>query len=1089
MFSSLNALLPQGLVPTPSEPASREKDGEGARFAGIFAELGDQSQNPDGRGTLDAATGDQRAITDAESAENPADTAPRGAEPLDDSDASVRADPDVEEQSPLMRLPAPPDLLPRPPRAPLMSGANSPNKAATNVQGETTDRIVLSGQDVAAKPSDPVDIMPKVAVETVAVPSESRRFEPSIRRTFGAESTPAATPRPARASAPDGGPEKTSGQLQASIEPPRSVTLPTTSGVPLSGERPNGNSHVLSALVNSGNQAQSILNSTPRQLAFEAGKIVVGPLSAKNAAATPPRRDAVPLPAAPGRLQTAITATPAGVEKAKVATPARPGLPVSVAQAASESQNSALPTSTLPGGARSLSHNPHVALPDPTTRASPTSAAKTPIGSSLPEHFKTVTPQPDRARVRAQSAQDPAAKSLLKVPLQHNVTANVQDTSNRTAPSIPASVPTRLPDATGKISLIEQSTGRTSPQPTGRETPVSVPEKVTVLPAPSLPVQQSARFSQIAPTDRKPTLPPQTQPIGIKAPMTLPSPISETPSVQPTVAPVPDRRTAQDIRSVPADGASRGTAAQDKTPAIQVPTGSPRPVLPGSEQAYVVNLRQSQAAGTGHVNHDIVGTGRLQATPVPQPFAEPALIRSMPRDPSIPDATRKTDAHPINSERSATGPGLAFASTRTPQISSGTDTTAAAQSTPSVITIASTAMDSQTAPRGVPNQLTMQSIQTRVPPVDPSKTSANQPAIDKNAGSDRSADFVAKPATRTISDMPFVSNRGANALATSRPESPMQILGQRLETPIVQSGHGIIPGPNGSASPQQVASASQIKATEVPQTPQAMRPVANPLLKGSDAATASAQIQPVAILKPAEAARPTKSRIESEASSVIASDRADFRSRRAAEPVDVLRAPAPVTNSNQTSIQTPVQSLGTAPDFPVEVAKDRADRREADADLQTLGISGTESRGSIIPSATALHTRPETAAAVLRQLVDVAGQVKDGPIELRLNPEELGRVRMSMVTSDQGIVMHITSERPETLDLMRRNIEQLQRDLTQLGYTSVAFSFGQSGQGGQESNRRNDAMENSPAINVSDMPMTQTTPPQIQADDGLDIRL
>ena len=54
-------------------------------------------------------------------------------------------------------------------------------------------------------------------------------------------------------------------------------------------------------------------------------------------------------------------------------------------------------------------------------------------------------------------------------------------------------------------------------------------------------------------------------------------------------------------------------------------------------------------------------------------------------------------------------------------------------------------------------------------------------------------------------------------------------------------------------------------------------------------------------------------------------------------------------------------------------------------------------------------------------------------VEVKLSPEELGRVRLSMTTAETGMTVLVTAERPETLDLIRRNIDLFAADLERTG--------------------------------------------------------
>lgn len=82
-------------------------------------------------------------------------------------------------------------------------------------------------------------------------------------------------------------------------------------------------------------------------------------------------------------------------------------------------------------------------------------------------------------------------------------------------------------------------------------------------------------------------------------------------------------------------------------------------------------------------------------------------------------------------------------------------------------------------------------------------------------------------------------------------------------------------------------------------------------------------------------------------------------------------------------------------------------------------------------------------ARVVETVVRSAG----GPIEVTLAPEELGRVHMAIRDQGGALSLSLTADRPETLDLMRRHADLLEKDLRLLGYGSISFQFGQGGSG------------------------------------------
>jgi len=80
---------------------------------------------------------------------------------------------------------------------------------------------------------------------------------------------------------------------------------------------------------------------------------------------------------------------------------------------------------------------------------------------------------------------------------------------------------------------------------------------------------------------------------------------------------------------------------------------------------------------------------------------------------------------------------------------------------------------------------------------------------------------------------------------------------------------------------------------------------------------------------------------------------------------------------------------------------------------------------------------------VAPQLAVAARHLSDGPVEVSLSPSELGRVTLTLIQSDGSIVVAVTAERAETLDLLRRSIGLLAQELQDLGYANPGFTFGE----------------------------------------------
>ncbi|MGI9395448.1 MAG: flagellar hook-length control protein FliK [Boseongicola sp.] len=135
-------------------------------------------------------------------------------------------------------------------------------------------------------------------------------------------------------------------------------------------------------------------------------------------------------------------------------------------------------------------------------------------------------------------------------------------------------------------------------------------------------------------------------------------------------------------------------------------------------------------------------------------------------------------------------------------------------------------------------------------------------------------------------------------------------------------------------------------------------------------------------------------------------------------------------------------------------------------------------------------SRIDLARSVSAQIGDAARASVDGRIEVRLSPEELGRVSLSMKQTELGLTVSIVAERAETIDLIRRNSDLFAQNLRNLGHQNIAFSFDQ-GTGRQSfDDKSNDADHNAEKL-ATDPGSTQKDERAFRvAENGrLDIRL
>lgn len=120
---------------------------------------------------------------------------------------------------------------------------------------------------------------------------------------------------------------------------------------------------------------------------------------------------------------------------------------------------------------------------------------------------------------------------------------------------------------------------------------------------------------------------------------------------------------------------------------------------------------------------------------------------------------------------------------------------------------------------------------------------------------------------------------------------------------------------------------------------------------------------------------------------------------------------------------------------------------------------------SAVPNTAAPNTAapsPAPAPAHLNaQILPHAQAAQNGPVEIVLNPAELGHLRFEIRPKGDQVQVILSAERPETLDMLRRNGEQLVQELRGAGFSGASISYGQwGGQWGQNAAQSGQAPAN-----------------------------
>lgn len=165
------------------------------------------------------------------------------------------------------------------------------------------------------------------------------------------------------------------------------------------------------------------------------------------------------------------------------------------------------------------------------------------------------------------------------------------------------------------------------------------------------------------------------------------------------------------------------------------------------------------------------------------------------------------------------------------------------------------------------------------------------------------------------------------------------------------------------------------------------------------------------------------------------------RSERSEIIVKTAAKITPAVTTTQGVQSTPAQPASTFQELvPTTLDAGRTEDLPMLDGVRSVGFEATLQNARDVSALSA--PRHEMMRSIATQLAQAAPRGGQPPVDISLNPEELGQVRMSVSTTETSVVMSISAERPETLELMRRHLDQLTNEFRELGYDNIDFVFG-----------------------------------------------
>lgn len=486
----------------------------------------------------------------------------------------------------------------------------------------------------------------------------------------------------------------------------------------------------------------------------------------------------------------------------------------------------------------------------------------------------------------------------------------------------------------------------------------------------------------------------------------------------------------------PETGAPKGTAFDDAFQSAQGPKARREDTQQSHDKTAEAEPTPEESEGRYAAAPDMSSTTDVDRTPATPPHlgfalvSEHASIRGLAATPEPADATVSLiPAEPVQATRALSGPSV--------HLTTPVDNKESLATLPIGNAVSNKSTASGASDRGPAPALLR----------DTSALVAPSPVVAEND---------AQPAVNTIATPP--GQEGFATATTPAATAPSSVPGHRTEPTTIPTG--------GATDAENAAADASEKIAGNPQT-------------GEPKATQSGS--------PTQGVSPTQ-RPDLISQDATEGELAEIPS----DPIDPKQTPEAAPSEAPSTQRSP--AVQTTPPAMPAMAETMGAPVDVTSDQIIAEVSGTEYARSDTGRSTGpelqVFNRPETPRLVAQQVADVIRASRDGTLEVTLRPEELGRLSLSFNGDGNTLSVSLSADRPETLDLIKRNLALLEQDLRDLGYDSLNFAFDDGGgRDGQSDDPRD------PATAAGQSPATEDAqPPNANlsahaARGGVDLRL